>query len=58
MLQVFTLFLVQPVNERLRSLGGTAKVAIDLLEYDKGLERAFLTLCGWAPGIFQYGTTK
>ncbi|EIE20863.1 RecF/RecN/SMC protein [Coccomyxa subellipsoidea C-169] len=35
-----------PVNERLRLLGGTAKLALDLLEYDTSLERAFLTVCG------------
>ena len=38
--------LLQPVNERLRMLGGTAKVALDLLEYDSQLERAFITICG------------
>ncbi len=38
--------LLQPVNERLRLLGGTAKVALDLLEYDSQLERAFITICG------------
>ena len=38
----------QPVNERLRLLGGTAKVALDLLEYDSQLERAFITICGCA----------
>ena len=42
------LLLVQPVNERLRLLGGTAKVALDLLEYDSQLERAFITICGCA----------
>lgn len=37
---------LQPVNERLRLLGGTAKVALDLLEFDSKLERAFITICG------------
>lgn len=37
---------LQPVNERLRLLGGTAKLALDLLEYSASLERAFLTVCG------------
>lgn len=37
---------MQPVNERLRLLGGTAKLALDLLEYDTSLERAFVTVCG------------
>ena len=36
----------QPVNERLRMLGGTARVALDLLQYDRALERAFVTVCG------------
>lgn len=36
----------KPVNERLRNLGGTAKLAIDLLEYDPAYERAFLHVCG------------
>ncbi|KAK9820343.1 hypothetical protein WJX72_009251 [[Myrmecia] bisecta] len=36
----------KPVNERLRQLGGTAKLAIDILEYDAPLERAFLSVCG------------
>ena len=27
-------------------LGGTARVALDLLEYDRALERAFITVCG------------
>jgi chromosome segregation ATPase len=32
---------VKPVNERLRSLGGTAKLAIDLIEFDPALAKAF-----------------
>ena len=36
----------RPVNERLRALGGTAKLALDLLDYDPGLERAFASICG------------
>ena len=43
--------LLQPVNERLRLLGGTAKVALDLLEYDSQLERAFITICGYARNL-------
>ncbi len=42
------LMQLQPVNERLRLLGGSAKVALDLLEYDSKLERAFVTICGYA----------
>ena len=38
--------LLQAVNERLLMLGGTAKVALDLLEFDSQLERAFITICG------------
>jgi hypothetical protein len=37
----------KPVNERLRELGGTAKLALDILEYDDKLERAFTFICGW-----------
>lgn len=37
---------LQPVNERLRLLDGSAKLALDLLEYDPSLERAFVTVCG------------
>ncbi len=36
----------KPVNERLRALGGTAKLALDILEYDEKLERAFTFICG------------
>ena len=36
----------KPVNERLRELGGTAKLALDILEYDDKLERAFTFICG------------
>ncbi|GAX83463.1 hypothetical protein CEUSTIGMA_g10888.t1 [Chlamydomonas eustigma] len=32
---------VKPVNERLRSLGGTAKLAIDLIEFDPAFAKAF-----------------
>ena len=44
------MFCVQakPVNERLRHLGGTAKLALDVLEYDAKLERAFAFICGYA----------
>lgn len=48
MLEHGLVVLLQPVNERLRLLGGTAKVALDLLEYDSQLERAFITICGYA----------
>ena len=34
------------MNERLRALGGTAKLALDILEYDDQLERAFTFICG------------
>lgn len=37
---------VKPLNERLRQLGGTAKLAIDLLECDPKHQRAFQYLCG------------
>lgn len=34
-------------HERLRALGGTAKLAIDLLEFDHKLEQAFNSACGY-----------
>jgi structural maintenance of chromosome 1 len=37
---------VKPLPERLRSLGGSARPAIDLLEYDPALERAMVHACG------------
>ena len=39
----------KPVNERLRELGGTAKLALDILEFDDKLERAFNFICGCTP---------
>ena len=36
----------RPVDERLRGLGGTAALALDLVEYDAALERAFVHVCG------------
>ena len=35
-----------PPHERLRALGGTSKLAIDLVEFDPKLERAFNLACG------------
>ncbi len=32
---------VKPINERLRSLGGTAKLAIDLITFDPAFSKAF-----------------
>eukprot|EP00955_Chlamydomonas_euryale_P074581 362070-Chlamydomonas_euryale.AAC.25 len=32
---------VKPINERLRTLGGSAKLAIDLIQFDVAFERAF-----------------
>ena len=37
----------RPVSERLRSLGGTAKLALDLLHADSHLQPALLFVCGW-----------
>ena len=42
-----TVKATQP-NERLRTLGGSAKLAVDLLEYEARLERAFHFVCGYA----------
>lgn len=39
----------KPVNERLRHLGGTAKLALDVLQYEEPMERAFTFICGCAP---------
>jgi len=36
----------KPVNERLRALGGSAKLALDLLTYEPGVERAVRAVCG------------
>ena len=36
----------KPVNVRLRGLGGTAKLALDLLTYDGAVERAVRAVCG------------
>ena len=36
----------QPPNDRLRQLGGSAKLVIDMLQFDKHLERAFRHVCG------------
>lgn len=38
----------RPVPGHLRALGGTAKLALDLISYDQHLERAFLFCCGYA----------
>jgi structural maintenance of chromosome 1 len=38
---------VKPVDERLRSLGGGAKLAIDLVDFDRKFERAYLYALGW-----------
>lgn len=37
---------LKPLNERLRSLGGTAKLAVDLLHVDPAFQRAFEFVCG------------
>lgn len=36
------------MNERLRHLGGTAKLALDVLQFEERLERAFTFICGCA----------
>ena len=35
----------QAINERLRQLGGTAKLVIDLLQYEPHMDRAFRYVC-------------
>jgi hypothetical protein len=39
-------------DERLRQLGGTARLAIDLIDYPANLERAFLFALGYV-GLFR-----
>jgi len=36
----------KPVNEALRGLGGTARLAIDLLQFDPALDRPLRAVCG------------
>lgn len=36
----------KPINERLRSQGGSARLAIDVLQYEQRLEPAFKFVCG------------
>ena len=36
----------QAINDRLRQLEGTAKLVIDLLQYEPHLDRAFRYVCG------------
>lgn len=38
----------KPVNERLRSLGGTVRLALDLLDFPRELARAYQSACGCA----------
>lgn len=42
------LLQAKPVNERLRQIGGTAKLVLDILSYAPAYERAFLSICGRA----------
>ena len=37
---------VQSINERLRHLGGSARLIVDILQFDKSRERAILFACG------------
>ena len=39
---------VKAAHPRLRNLGGTARVAIDLVDYKPEFERAFMSACGYA----------
>lgn len=43
--------VAKPVNDRLRALGGSTKLALDLLTYPPALERAFLSICGYASAL-------
>ena len=42
---------VKAAHPRLRNLGGTARVAIDLVDYKPEFERAFMSACGYATSI-------
>ena len=37
---------VKPVDERLRQLGGSAKLVLDVIQYDETIERALLYSLG------------
>ena len=37
---------VKPVDERLRQLGGSAKLVLDVIQYDETIERAMLYALG------------
>lgn len=41
--------MVKPLDERLRRIHG-AQLAIDVLQYDRALERAFVFICGYVLG--------
>lgn len=41
---------VKPVDERLRNMGGTAKLAMDVIEYDEAVERAVVYALGCVAG--------
>lgn len=36
----------KPTNERLRRIGGSAKLVLDILEFDPTYERIFQSICG------------
>lgn len=38
----------KPVNERLRHLGGTSKLVLDVLTFDQAYMPAMLSICGYA----------
>eukprot|EP00245_Coleochaete_scutata_P002170 TRINITY_DN1284_c0_g1_i1.p1 TRINITY_DN1284_c0_g1~~TRINITY_DN1284_c0_g1_i1.p1 ORF type:complete len:1228 (-),score=375.50 TRINITY_DN1284_c0_g1_i1:655-4338(-) len=37
---------VKPISERMRTVGGTAKLLVDVIEYDREIEKALLYACG------------
>lgn len=45
------LFMSQtkPVNERLRHLGGSSKLVLDVLQFDHAYTPAMLSICGCTP---------
>ena len=36
----------KPVNERLRHLGGSSKLVLDVLQFDRAYTPAMLSICG------------
>ena len=46
--------VAKPVNDRLRAMGGSSKLALDLLTYPPAFERAFISICQCAPAPMSF----